>query len=145
MADSSPVAGSALPLPPGCFSSAPVSNVVPGMAVYQPAASGVGLSQGVTAGLVGRCIALSIRTTPAGEEGIFQYGGLVTLSTADWDAVAGTTGGLARGSFYYVSAATPGHLTSTKPSSEGTEAVRVGVALSAKTLLLGIGRDPAAS
>lgn len=59
-----------------------------------------------------------------------QVSGVFTQSTTLWDAVAGTTGGLTPGAYYYLSAATPGELTETAPSTEGQYVVTVGLALS---------------
>jgi hypothetical protein len=43
----------------------------------------------------------------------------VILTTAQWDAIAGTTGGLTGGSKYYLSAATAGLLTASAPTYLG--------------------------
>lgn len=65
-------------------------------------------------------------------------GEVVTLTTGQWDAVAGTSGGLAVNDVYYLSA-TSGHITSTKPVATGTYATQVGIALSATQLQVLIG------
>lgn len=62
--------------------------------------------------------------------GNIQTDGILTATTAQWDAVAGTTGGLVAGTVYYVSAATAGLLTATAPSAAGQFVIRVGIALS---------------
>jgi hypothetical protein len=67
-----------------------------------------------------------------------QYAGVVTLTTAQWDAVAGTSGGLQRGTVYYVSQSTPGDITATTPSG-GQTSTQVGVALNATQLLITLG------
>lgn len=43
--------------------------------------------------------------------------GVVVATPAEWDAIAGTTGGLAHDTIYYLSSIIPGRLTSTPPSS----------------------------
>jgi hypothetical protein len=66
--------------------------------------------------------------------GIIQTDGVLTATTAQWDAVAGTTGGLSPGAVYYLDAATAGKLTGTAPTATGQFVVRVGLALSATEL-----------
>lgn len=46
---------------------------------------------------------------------IVQQFGTLTLTTGQWDAVAGTTGGLTRGNYYWVDS-TAGKMTATQPS-----------------------------
>jgi len=62
--------------------------------------------------------------------------GVLTATTDQWDAVAGTTGGLTPGAVYFLDPATPGKLTSTPPSAAGQFVVRVGKALSSTKLNL---------
>lgn len=66
-----------------------------------------------------------------------QFAGPLSLTTAQWDAVTGGSGGLTRGATYYLSSATAGRITATRPTSPNY-ACKVGVALSSKTLLIGI-------
>lgn len=68
--------------------------------------------------------------------GNIQEEGVMTLSTAQWDAVAGTTGGLAFGVKYFLGGA--GLLTATVPTS-GINAP-VGIAISTTELKLSIER-----
>lgn len=65
---------------------------------------------------------------------VVQLEGALALTTGQWDAVTGGSGGLSSGHAYYVSA-TPGHLTSTVPTT-GPK-VQVGVALSPTVLVVG--------
>lgn len=51
--------------------------------------------------------------------------GIVTATTEQWDAVCGTSGGLPASTRYYLSATTPGMLTSTAPSTPGQDDVVV--------------------
>ena len=67
--------------------------------------------------------------------------GLVTLTVAEWDAVAGTTGGLVPGAVYYLSA-TSGKLTGTPPAVHGQYVVQVGVAIAATKLLVALPATP---
>jgi len=73
--------------------------------------------------------------------GVVQTDGILVATTVQWDAVAGTTGGLSPGTVYYLDAATPGQLTATPPSSAGQYLVRIGLAVSATELDISI-RDP---
>ena len=59
--------------------------------------------------------------------------GVVTLSTVEWDAVAGTTGGLTSGTNYFLDSATAGLITATEPSLQGQVSLPVLQALSATT------------
>jgi len=56
--------------------------------------------------------------------------GVVTLTTGEWDAVAGTTGGLTADDKYFLDAAVAGRLTDVAPSVAGQYVVEVGVGLS---------------
>lgn len=69
--------------------------------------------------------------------GLVQTDGVVSGTTGEWDAVAGTTGGLTAGTTYYLSA-TAGLITATAPSTVGSYVVSVGVAVSATDLEINI-------
>lgn len=60
--------------------------------------------------------------------------GILIATTAQWDAVAGTTGGLVFATPYFLDAATPGKITATAPTTIGQTNTRVGIALSATEL-----------
>lgn len=62
--------------------------------------------------------------------GNIQTDGVLTASTAQWDAVTGQTGGLTFGAVYFLSAATAGRITTTAPSTTGQFVMRLGKALS---------------
>jgi hypothetical protein len=86
------------------------STTVPGEVV--PAAAGSANTAKVI-GLVSKFGAV------AGKRAFVQFLGPITLTTEEWDAIAGTSGGLAEGVAYYLSA-TAGQLTSNKPVASGT-------------------------
>ncbi len=69
-------------------------------------------------------------TTPA------RSSGSMTATTGQWDAVAGTTGGLTANTIYYLSAATAGIITATAPTTVGQYVGPVGVGLSTTELLI---------
>lgn len=70
--------------------------------------------------------------------------GEVELTTSQWDAVTGQSGGLTPGRVYYLSTVA-GHLTTTAPSAGGTFRVAVGTAISATRLLLSENSYPVAN
>lgn len=67
-----------------------------------------------------------------------QFSGPLTLTTAQWDAITGGSGGLTTSDAYYlaVGGTADGRLTVTRPSGSGDAIVQVGVALNRTTLLL---------
>lgn len=75
----------------------------------------------------GNVIGVSGTTTIASELSEWAIG-LVVLIASAWDAVTGGSGGLTPGTTYYLSQATPGHLTTVKPGSG--QVVVIGTALS---------------
>lgn len=72
---------------------------------------------------------------------VVRSAGVVVLTRAQWDAVAGTSGGLAPGVEYYLQV-TPGQLTPDPVTTPGTYQARVGIAISAVGLLLTTPSDP---
>lgn len=66
----------------------------------------------------------------SGASGSVQTDGVLSATTAEWDAVAGTTGGLSPGTIYYLDPSNPGLITETAPTATGQYVVRVGLALS---------------
>ena len=65
-----------------------------------------------------------------------QTGGPLSLPTALWDLRTGQSGGLTPNAIYYVSAATPGQLTTTPPGGGGDYLAPVGFAISPTTMLI---------
>lgn len=78
-------------------------------------------------------IGIAISTIAVSATGIIQTGGIVTLTTGQWDTAIGTTGGLNPGSKYYINSNTLG----TTPGIGELSRV-VGIALSPTQLLLEI-------
>lgn len=72
-------------------------------------------------------------STAAGVSGFVQTDGILTATTGEWDAVAGTTGGLVFNTVYFLSA-TAGLITATAPSTAGNYVCPVGIALSTTEL-----------
>jgi hypothetical protein len=89
-----------------------------------------------TAGVIGLSATVS---AAAGASASVQSDGILTATTTQWDAVAGTTGGLAFGTIYYLDAATAGKITATAPSTVGQYVQPIGRALSTTDLEITIG------
>lgn len=74
----------------------------------------------------------------ASEAGAILTSGVLAATTEQWDAVAGTTGGLTPNAVYYLDPANAGKITATPPSTAGHYVVKVGVAISTTELKLDI-------
>lgn len=139
-------------LPAGDSLDAPVSEVdlitatnnnagsiVIGAPVYVAAAGAVDLAQANASGtkkVLGLVYDTSITAAATGN---ILTDGVLTATTTQWDAVAGTTGGLAAGTQYYLDPATAGMLTATAPSTSSQFVCPVGVALSTTEMEITIG------
>lgn len=75
-------------------------------------------------------------TIGTGVSGFVQTTDIITLTTGQWDAVCGTSGGLSADTVYYLSAATAGLLTATAPSTVGQYVVPVILAISTTEALI---------
>lgn len=80
-----------------------------------------------TKDVVGLVAATSIAN---GASGAVTIDGVMTATTAQWDAVTGQTGGLTFGTRYYLDPSTSGKMTTTAPTTVGQYVVEIGVALS---------------
>ncbi len=105
------------------------SAFIVGNVVYSSAAGTVKKAKADALGTSWVC-GLTLTATAAAGSATIQTGGVVTLTTGQWDAIAGTTGGLTFGTPYFLSAATAGLLTATAPSTTGQQWVQVGIGLS---------------
>ncbi|OWK35473.1 hypothetical protein [Fimbriiglobus ruber] len=104
-------------------------DLLPGNAVYMSVGNRVEKAhadQEVTARVVGLCACAS---TPEGRVDI-QMRGILTLTISEWDAIAGTDGGLKAGRHYFLSETTPGAIVATTPEKVGHYVVAVGIAIS---------------
>jgi hypothetical protein len=104
-----------------------------GQPVYTDGAGSVDLAQANAQGTI-RVSGLATAATAAAASGDVAVDGVLSASTGEWDAIAGTTGGLTPGANYFLDAATAGQLTETAPTTPGEFVVRVGHALSATEL-----------
>lgn len=115
-------------------------TIVCGSPVYNDAADGVKLAKADATGtskVIGLVYDATIATTVAGNIAI---GGILSLTTTQWDAAFGTTGGLAFGTDYFLSDATAGDGSSTVPSTVGHLVVHLGRGISTTELLIQIGQ-----
>jgi len=102
--------------------------------VYTSAADAVKRAQanakttGKVAGLVNDA------SIASGAIGNIAQSGIVVATTAQWDAVAGTTGGLAPNTYYFLDAATAGKITATAPTTVGQVNTLIGLSISATAL-----------
>lgn len=71
---------------------------------------------------------------------IVRTTGPLALTTAQWDAITGQTGGLSLGVIYYLDTATAGKLTTSPVDAAGNFLVPVGKSLSTTTMVLDINR-----
>jgi hypothetical protein len=112
--------------------------IVIGMAVYNDANDGVKKAQ-ANAASTQRLLGLVAQTSiAAAATGTIILNGVLSATTAQWDAVTGDVGGLGFGTHYYLSPATAGFLTSTAPTVVGQYVLQVGRALSTTELMVEI-------
>lgn len=114
------------------------STLVIGTPVYVKADGQVDKAQANASGTVqvfGFCKDVSVAASASAN---IQTDGILSATTTQWDAAAGTTGGLVPGTVYFLSAATAGKITATAPTASGEYVVRVGTAVSATELEISI-------
>ena len=121
---------------PNCTAPAAARAILAGSVVYPSADRACDLA---AANDVNKSNALGVvvRFAASGAPAITRFAGPVELTTAEWDTIAGTSGGLVTNTRYYLSA-TPGHLHNTP----GAVTVPIGVATSPTTLLVQLGLEP---
>jgi hypothetical protein len=110
--------------------------IVIGTPVYNDANDGVKKAKADASGtkdVIGLVRDTSITN---GVAGAIQTSGIIAATTGQWDTALGTSGGLTKGTRYYLSATTAGLGTSTAPSTVGQYVVELGLAISTTELLL---------
>ena len=115
--------------------------IVIGAPVYVDANDGVKKAQANASATTQVMGLVAATTIAAAASGPVTMSGVLTATTAQWDVVAGTSGGLTRNTKYWLSAATAGNITATAPSAAGQYVVYVGLALSTTELLINIRDD----
>jgi hypothetical protein len=82
-------------------------------------------------------VGLLTAPTTVGGKVRYRDRGLMKLTVAQWDVLVGGSSGLTPGAFYYLSAATPGLLTTTIPSGANS-GVLVGKAITPTLMMISI-------
>jgi hypothetical protein len=116
------------------LSNGEASAIVIGTPVYVSAASTCKKAMANAAGTTNAIGLVATASVAAAALGSVQSDGVLTATTAQWDAVAGTTGGLAFGTLYFVDPATAGKITATAPTTSGQYVAPIGRALSTTDL-----------
>lgn len=114
------------------------TSLVFGMPVYSSASDTVKRAQAsakATSRVSGLVYDATIATSASGN---IAQSGVMVGTTTQWDAVAGTTGGLTFNSLYFLDPSNPGKLTSTPPNTVGQCLTLIGLAISATELNLQI-------
>jgi hypothetical protein len=114
------------------------SAIVIGTPVYSSGAGEVDKAQADAVATVEVLGLAQPVSTAASASGNIQTDGVLSATTAQWDAVAGTTGGLAAGTVYYLDPDTAGKITPTAPTTAGDFVVRIGKAISTTELEISI-------
>ncbi len=111
----------------------------PGTPVVQSlAADGTVIPGRANAAATSSVTGLVILPAVVGDHALTQFHGVLHLTTAQWDAVTGDSGGLTPNAQYFLSASPEGRLTKIAPSAGGTFAIQVGVGLSPNDLMIQI-------
>lgn len=110
-------------------------TIPPGTPVYASAAGVLSKSKADASATADvDCLAFdSIANATSGQG---QSVGFMTLTTAQWDAVTGQTGGLTANAHYYLDPATAGKITTTVPTTVGQFLVHIGRAISTTQMRL---------
>lgn len=117
-----------------------VGAIVCGTPVYNDANDGVKKAQANASGTKDVIGIMRDTSTASAASGSVHTSGVLTLTTGQWDTAFGTTGGLTKGTRYYLSAAVAGLGTATAPSTVGQYVVELGIALSTTELSVDIAR-----
>lgn len=98
------------------FVNADTGTLTVGIPVYSVAAGSIARAMG-DGGVDSKSLGITVTSAPRGGDAEVQTSGIVTLQAAQWDAVCGTSGGLAHGQIYYLSTTVPGVLVTSSASA----------------------------
>lgn len=112
-------------------------SLIQGNVVYADANDGVKKAQANASG-TSKPIGLSVGAPASSASGQIMVNGILALTTGQWDAAFGTTGGLTFGVDYYLSPTTAGLGTATAPTTVGQYVVVLGRAISTTELMIEI-------
>jgi hypothetical protein len=110
--------------------------IVIGTPVYSSAVDTVKKAEANASGTVEVLGLVKSVSIANGTTGSIQTTGVLVATTAQWDAVAGTTGGLTFNTVYFLDPATAGKITATAPTTGGQYVVRIGKAISSTELVI---------
>ena len=110
-----------------------------GSPVYISSNDTVQLAQANASGTVGVIGLVAQTSIPSSSVGSVQVEGVLTATTAQWDAIVGGSTGLTAGAKYYLSPTTAGLLTTTPTTTIGQYVIRVGRAISTTEMKIDIG------
>lgn len=113
------------------------ATLIAGQACYSTAADHVGKAKADASGTKD-VLGLATAAITSAASGTIQCNGILALTTAQWDALCGTTGGLTFNVPYFLSAGTAGLLASTVPTTVGQYVCEVGRALSTTEMMIDI-------
>jgi hypothetical protein len=136
MADTTTVGGGHPPGTPNTYSPIAAVNFQPGTPVAASITVPGEVERAGTSGGDFSCpTGIAVTTGVVGHHVLVQYAGPISLTTADWDAITGQSGGLTPGIFYYLSTEF-GAMTDTPPVGFGSIVAPVGIALSSTDFLV---------
>jgi hypothetical protein len=140
MADTSIIAGGRAPGNPSIYNPLARANMLVGTPVAtidtgEPGVFGAGASSDDTPFAIGLLTNVGV----TGNHTLMQTAGFMELSTADWDAITGQTGGLTQGAPYYLRSASSHPMGTTPLAGAGTFTVKLGIAISATEFFVQIG------
>ncbi len=122
-------------LPPFTINPITLASYPPGTPVKR--SGGKVAAALATSAAAATIVGLTAKHAGAGERVYVQFGGLLTLTTEQWDGITDGSGGLTEGAYYYVSDADAGELTATPPSGgAGHYVAPVGIAWSPEAMLI---------
>lgn len=114
-------------------------TLVAGTPIYHTAtADSIDKARANAQGTMG-CDGIVIADAATSTATTYQDSGVLSLSTAQWDAVTGQTGGLTAGAEYFVDSATAGKLTTTAPTTTGNIVQKIGIAVSSTDMHIQLG------
>lgn len=121
------------------ISLTPAATLIAGASVYSSSADGCDKAKADASG-TSVVVGLAVAAILSGVAGFVKTNGILVLTTGQWDAVFGTTGGLTFNTQYYLSATTASFGTSTAPTTVGQYVCFLGVGISTTELLINIQR-----
>jgi hypothetical protein len=112
------------------MSNAHTASLTIGQPVFVSSAGAVNLASASASGTSRVLGLVKDASIAASASGFIQTDGILSATTADWDAVTGATGGLTAGAVYYLST-TAGQLATAAPTGAGQFVMKVGMGISA--------------